>query len=105
MQCEEDDLFALETMRVIAAFFADQNLPMSAGRAWRNVTANIFSVLDGKRILFENDDSLFHTLRTGTLAIEVLRERVAGLMTAEEIHEDVHQFFSKLEAAFNRLPG
>ena len=101
LQCEEDDLFALETMRVIAAFFADQNLTLSAGRAWRNVTANIFSVLDGKRILFENDDSLFHTLRTGTLAIEVLRERVAGLMTAEEIHEDVHQFFSKLEAAFN----
>ena len=101
LQCGEDDLFALETMRVIAAFFADQNLTLSAGRAWCNVTANIFSVLDGKRILFENNDSLFHTLRTGALAIEVLRERVAALMTAEEIHEDVHQFFSKLKAAFN----
>jgi hypothetical protein len=105
LQCEEDDLFALDTMRAIDGFFADQNLTLPAGRTWRSVTANIFSVLDGKRILFENDDSLFHTLRRGTPLIEVLRERVAGLMAADEIHEDVHQFFTKLKAAFNPPPG
>lgn len=99
--CSEDDLFALDTMRAIDAFFVDQNLTLPAGRTWRSVTANIFSVLDGKRILFENDDSLFHTLRTATPTVEVLRERVAGLMIADEIHDDVHQFFAKLVAAFN----
>ncbi len=101
MQCAEDDLFALDTMRAIDVFFADQNLTLPAGRGWRSVSANIFSVLDGKRILFENDDSLFHTLRGGAPSIEVLRERVTGLMRADEIHEDVHQFFAKLKAAFS----
>jgi len=89
----------------IDGFFADQNLTLPAGRTWYGVTANIFSVLDGKRILFENDDSLFHTLRRGTPSVEVLRERVVGLMAADEIHEDVHQFFAKLKTAFNPPPG
>ncbi len=101
LQCEEDDLFALDAMRAIDAFFVDQNLALPAGRTWRSVTANIFSVLDGKRILFENDDSLFHTLREGTPSAEVLRERVAGSMLADEIHEDVHRFFARLKLAFN----
>ena len=87
-------------MRAIEDFFVDQNLTLAAGRTWRSVTASIFRVLDGKRLLFENDDSLFHTLREGTPPVEVLRERVAGLMTADEIHEDVHEFFAKLKAAF-----
>lgn len=58
--------------------------------------AQIFQVVDGKRLLFENDDSLFHTLRQGQPPVEVLRERVAAAMTADEIHEDVHVFFQKV---------
>jgi AAA ATPase domain/AAA domain, putative AbiEii toxin, Type IV TA system len=102
LQCGDDDLFALDTMRAVDDFFTDQNLTLSAGRTWRTVAANIFSVLDGKRILFENNNSLFHTLRGGTPSVEVVRERLAGLMTADEIHEDVHQFFARLNAAFNQ---
>lgn len=102
-QSEADDLFAQDALRIVDAFFSDQNLTLPAGRNWRDVSANIFSVVDGKRILFENDDSLFHALRNGTPSAEVLRERVAGLMTADEIHEDVHRFFGKLQAAF-RVP-
>lgn len=105
LQCAQDDLFATDTMRAIDGFFADQNLTLPAGRTWRNVVANIFSVLDGKRILFENDDSLFHTLRGGAPSVEVLRERVASLMVADEIHDDVHLFFTRLKAAFNPQPN
>ena len=100
LQCTEDDFFAQDALQTIDGFFTDQNLTLAAGRTWRNVTASIFSVLDGKRILFENNDSLFHKLRGTSLPVEVLRERVAALMTADEIHEDVHQFFAKLMAAF-----
>jgi hypothetical protein len=60
------------------------------------VTANIFEVVDGKRILFEDDNSLFHTLRQGNPAVQIIRENVAVNMLREEIHEDVHQFFAKL---------
>ena len=100
LQCTEDDFFAPDAIPAIDGFFTDQNLTLPAGRTWRNVTASIFSVIDGKHILFENNDSLFHKLRGGAQPVEVLRERVAALMTADEIHEDVHRFFGKLMSAF-----
>lgn len=102
LQLAEDDLFASPVLQTIDQFFADENLTLPAGKNWRNLAANIFSVLDGKRILFENNASLFHTLRNGEPSIEVLRERVATDMSSDEIHEDVHQFFSKLMAMVHR---
>lgn len=98
LQSPEDDLFAQPVVQVIDQFFADENLSLPAGKTWRNVSANIFSEVNGKRILFSNDNSLFHALRKGTPSVEVLRERVATAMTVDEIHEDVHEFFGKLVA-------
>lgn len=91
------DLFVHPILQLINDFFSEQNLTLPPGKSWRNVNANIFCVLDGKRILFENNDSLFHRLRKGITPIEVIRETVAMNMTAEEIHEDVHQFLRKLK--------
>jgi thiol-disulfide isomerase/thioredoxin len=92
----EDDLFAQPVLKAISQFYSDQNLTLPAGKTWRNVSADIFRVVNGKRILFENDDSLFHWLRQGRPAVELIRESVAAVMTADEIHDDVHQFFGKL---------
>ena len=97
-------LFTQPVLQVIDAFVSDQNLTLAAGKTWRTVTANIFSVVDGKRILFENNDSLFHTLRKGDPSVEVLRERVAAAMTADEIHDDVHRFFAKLMEMMGTVP-
>ena len=96
LQLPQNDLFAQPVLQTIDQFFADENLTLPASKTWRNVSANIFQEVDGKRILFKNDASLFHTLRSGDPTVEVLRERVAAVMTADEIHEDVHQFFGKL---------
>ncbi len=96
MNCSEDDLFAPPVLHTVDTFFADQNLTLPAGKTWRDVTANVFSVVDGKRILFENDDSLFQQLRAGSPALDLIRERVAMTMIADEIHEDVHRFIGKL---------
>lgn len=98
MAWKEGDLFADPVLQVIDAFFSQENLTLPSGRTWRNVTANVFSVVDGKRILFENNESLFHQLRNGTPSVKVIRELVAINMKADEIHEDVHQFVSKLIA-------
>lgn len=98
MGSPDADLFTQPVLQKIDAFFADQNIMLAPGKTWRTVTANIFKVLDGKRILFEDSDSLFHTLRQGAPSVEVLRERVATAMTTDEIHEDVHRFFAKLVA-------
>ncbi len=98
MECGADDLFAQPVLQTIDAFFADQNLTLPPGKNWRNVTANVFSVVDGKRILFEDDDSLFHRLRNGTPSVKLIREQIAMSMAADEIHDDVHHFIGKLIA-------
>lgn len=101
MQCAEDDLFAQPVLQAIDQFFADENFTLSSGKTWRNVSANIFGAVNGKRILFENDNSLFHILRNGGSPVELRRELVAASMQADEIHNDVHQFFAKLIAMVN----
>ena len=105
LSSDEGDLFAQTSLQTIADFFDGQNLTLPPGKIWRNVTANIFEVVDGKRILFENDDSLFHTLRQGDPKIELIRENVAAAMHGEDIHEDVHRFFTKLIEMIHRASG
>jgi predicted ATPase len=98
LQLSDDDLFAEATLKIIDNFFVDQNLTLPPGRSWRNVTANVFSVVDGKRILFEEPDALFHRLKGGEPPMQLIREQIALSMTTDEIHEDVHRFVSKLLA-------
>jgi predicted ATPase len=97
MECAETDLFAQSALECIDEFFVGQNLTLPPGKTWRSVAAEIFRVVDGKRILFENQESLFHQLRNGS-SLELQREKIAMLMHADEIHENVHQFMNKLIA-------
>lgn len=105
LQCTEGDLFVQSALQSIEEFFTNENLTLPKEKTWRNVGASVFSVVNGKRILFEkdgeNDASLFHILRQGKPSIEITRERVAAAMSAEEIHEDVHVFFKKLMEMVN----
>ncbi len=92
----EDELFAPPTIQTIDAFFVGENLTLPPGKSWRSVSANVFSVVDGKRILFENDESLFQQLKKAREPVRLIREEVAMVMRADEIHDDVHHFFGKL---------
>jgi hypothetical protein len=96
LQLTDDDLFARSTLKVIDDFFVDQNLTLPPGRTWRQVNANIFSVVNGKKILFENADGLFQQLRSANPSVALIRESVALSMTPDEIHEDVHEFIGKV---------
>jgi len=97
-----DDIFSSPIRKIIEDFFAGENLTLPPGQSWRTVKANIFQVVDGKRLLFENSDSLFQRLKSHQLEIqstsvmELTREIVAASMISDEIHEDVHAFFRKL---------
>jgi len=103
LQCQPDDLFAEPMCGLIDKFFEDQNLALPKGKTWRNVSANIYCAVDGKSILFENGDSLFHQLRNGSPSVQILREQVAVNMTADELHDDVHLFFAKM-MTFTQTP-
>lgn len=96
LEYDKEPLLVGPVLDAIDKFFAEQNLTLPPGRTWRNVSANVFTVVDGKRILFENDGSLFHQLRNGAPPVELLREQVAMNMVLDEIHEDVHHFMAKL---------
>ena len=98
MECSEDNLFAQPVLNLIDQFFIDENLTLPQGKSWRNITASIFSVVDGKQLLFENNNSLFHQLRKGNPSLQLLRQQVALSMTPDEIHDDVHRFMNKLLA-------
>ncbi len=103
LQYAEDELFARPIVDAINAFFVGENLTLPPGKTWRNVGANVFSVVDGKRILFENDNSLFQQLRSGNPSVQVVRDLVAMSMTVDEIHDDVHLLIAKLVAMMS--PG
>lgn len=91
------ELFLQPLLELIDIFFIEQNLTLPPKKNWRSVNADIFRVVNGKKILFENRDSLFQKLRSNeTNSILILRETVAMSMNQDEIHEDVHQFINKL---------
>ncbi|WP_416672167.1 ATP-dependent nuclease [Egbenema bharatensis] len=98
----DGDIFSSSVRELIESFFAGENLTLPPGQSWRDVKANIFQLVNGKKLLFENSDSLFQRLKShelpiqSTAALELTREIVAASMDANEVHEDVHQFFSKL---------
>ena len=99
----DSDLFSSPISELIKDFFVGENLTLPSGQSWRKVKANIFQVVNGKKLLFENPDSLFQRLKSFELpiqtisALELTREIVAANMTADEINEDVYQFFDKLK--------
>ena len=102
-QLHEGDLLTLPVRDKIDKFFADENLTLPPGQKWRSVTASVFSAVDGKRMLFENDNSLFHQLRNAKPSVQLLREQVAATMTQDEIHEDIHSFFDRLQRLTNSV--
>jgi hypothetical protein len=94
----EDNLFSLEYTALVNDFFAGQNLTLPKNASWKSVQANIFQMVDGKAILFENKDSLFHQIKeksNGQLLIN--RSKVASAMTRDELHNDIEKFFENLE--------
>jgi len=88
--------------KLIQDFFLSENLTLPPNQTWRHVKANIFQVVDGKKILFKKSDCLFQRLQEN-FQLKLTRSTVAANMSSDEIHEDVHQLFEKLNQQFKRL--
>jgi hypothetical protein len=93
---ENDLLFPQSARKVVKEFFASENIALPPGQTWRTVSARVFRDVDGKKLLYEDSNSLFARLRKGDPSVDVLKEAVAGSMHTEDIHEDVHGLFSRL---------
>ena len=92
----DDTLFLVPYDRIIEEFFAGENLTLPTHKDWVHLDANIFKLVDGKRILFDSEGSLFNKLRDNNEELSVTREAVAGAMSEDEIHEDTRALFDKI---------
>lgn len=90
------DLFNLHYKSTIDTFFEEQGLIIPRKYSWKNLKANVFEIVDGKKILFENNDSLFHRIREVD-DLKINRERIAINMTYDMIHQDIIDFFEVLK--------
>ncbi len=93
----EYDLLNNSNHEIIDDFFNEQGLLLPKGYNWNNVKANIFQAVDGKRILFENSDSLFQRLKSKN-NLTINREKVSINMSKEMIHDDIVNFFNHLSS-------
>jgi len=91
------DLYSNKYQIIIDDFFVEQGLSLPKGFRWSNVKANIFQALNGKKILFENKDSLFQRIKSEN-DLKINREKVSANMSVEMIHEDILAFFDHLSA-------
>jgi len=98
LETDPESLFAIPVRDLINDFFGSENLTLPRGKQWRTLSAQVFKDVDGKKLLFENDHSLFQRLRNSDPAVELIREVVAVNMTDNEIHEDIYVFFGKLKS-------
>jgi len=53
-------------------------------------------VVDGKKLLFDSSEALFTKLERMEPPLKAIREKIAGMMGENEIHDDVKRFFAKL---------
>ncbi|MDO8928797.1 MAG: AAA family ATPase [Bacteroidota bacterium] len=97
LNCSEFDLYNSFYQEIIDDFFNEQGLLLPKGFSWSNVKANIFQAVDGKRILFENSDSLFQRLKAKT-NLTVNREKVSTNMDINMIHNDIVSLFHDLSS-------
>ena len=95
---KEYNLFNQEIKQTIQEFFESQNLTLPRKADWKTVDANIFKVVDGKKILYESENSLFQRLNRLDTGINFNQEIIAANMLDSEIHEDIVRFFEKLES-------
>lgn len=96
MSLTEEDLISQGITSIVDSFFIEENLTLPSKSSWKDVKANVFRVVDGKKILFENEDSLFQRIKAKSDLI-INRESLSKCMTEKEIHYDIETFFSKLE--------
>lgn len=95
---DEDSLLLNPYYGIVNDFFESQNLTLPRNATWRTVDANIFSIIDGKKILFSNPNSLFNQILIKSNGqLKISRQNIALSMHPEEIHQDIYDFFQKLK--------
>ncbi len=94
-------MFNQPIFQLIDDFFDEQNLSLAKGKTWRNVSENIFTEVNGKKILFENNDSLFQRINKNC-NLKINRQTIRNNFSPQDLHQDIVDFFDKLEKTINK---
>jgi hypothetical protein len=62
-QTGEKTKFFKTIEELIQDFFASENFTLPPNQTWQHVKANIFQVVDGKKLLFKKPDCLFQRVQ------------------------------------------
>lgn len=93
---ETPNIYTIPYFDLIDSFFNNENLTLPKNSNWLNLNATIFKVLDGKKLLFENKNSLFEQIRSLDNNIKINRLSVANHMKVNELHQDIVSLFENL---------
>ena len=93
---ETPNIYTIPYFDLIDSFFNNENLTLPKNSNWLNPNATIFKVLDGKKLLFENKNSLFEQIRSLDNNIKINRLSVANHMKVNELHQDIVSLFENL---------
>lgn len=94
---EQLNIYTQPYFELIDNFFNGENLTLPQNSSWKELNANIFKVLDGKKLLFENEDCLFEQIKNlSNNTIKVNRLIVSSTMKETELHQDIVNLFANL---------
>jgi len=89
--------FSAKLSDFVATFFENQTLILPKGQTYGQFSQGAFASNDGKQLLFgDNKESLYNQL-IHNFKLSVPRSKVALNMLPSEIHQDVVDFFARLE--------
>ena len=94
---ETPNIHTLPYTELIDNFFISENLTLPYNSTWRELNANIFKVLDGKKLLFENENCLFEQIRKlNKDDLKINRLSVSNNMKETDLHQDIVDLFENL---------
>lgn len=91
-----NDLAIQAEIKQIDDFFADEGLMLPPNTTWKDVSMTAFKYIDGKKRLFEDNNSLFQQIKQQSNKLILNREAIASCMDKTEIHNDIEHFFNNL---------
>ncbi|TRX40056.1 ATP-dependent nuclease [Flavobacterium restrictum] len=94
---ESPNLYTVPYMNLIDNFFSSENLTLPFNSTWRELNASIFKVLDGKKLLFENQNCLFEQIKKlNNDDLIINRLSVSNNMKETDLHQDIVNLFDNL---------
>ena len=95
-------MFLQPYTNLIDNYFNEQGLYVPPTYSLKNLNVTTFKVVDGKKLLFEDENCLFERIKNiSNNELKINRLTLAQNMDYNEIHQDIEEFFENLKKITN----